>query len=183
MVNNYPVSNIELLESRYGLKEPYINLSYLNDVLHHRFLPTLLEAINPLRVMRYKNTFYALEYIDELYWLKEHYPSLEVSIVEVKSTKNITDIEKKICSTYFYKHTTSINNKDLYALEHYWKTKEIHEPYLELKEHTKMLGCNRSLPSRHKETLYKRQALNTQSNPSASTFSFEDATSHIPNKE
>lgn len=145
MTNSYPISKVELLSSRYELSEPYLTLTYLNEALHHRFLPTLLEALIPVRVLTYKNKPYAIEHLDELFWLKKHYPDLEINTITIGKAKNLKNIDAMICSTYFIKHITSINNKDLYALEQHWKESGDHEPYLEQKMHAEMLGCNRSL--------------------------------------
>lgn len=157
-------------------------LQYLSAHASSPFVSLLVDALSPIKVIRFKRKFYPVEWLDELDWLRKTEPEVKVTVAVVKSTTNFNDIEHAICQHHYLRNLTQSSCKDLYGLEKIWQTECDYQPLLTQKDYVKMLGCERTLLNRHHKALLNtpNQPEKNDNPPEKSQFSWQSETSHIP---
>ncbi|WP_409048988.1 hypothetical protein PWG11_17940 (plasmid) [Proteus mirabilis] len=63
-------------------------LQYLSAHASSPFVSLLVDALSPVKVIRFKRKLYPVEWLDELDWLRKTEPEIKVTVAVVKSTTN-----------------------------------------------------------------------------------------------
>ncbi|MFO6424176.1 hypothetical protein [Motilimonas sp. KMU-193] len=177
------ISKLELLASPYPDGEVAKHLQYLLEHSHRPVVDSLLNALQPIKLIQCKNKLYPVQSLDELHWLRSLNPNLNVEIYVVNKVRSIEEIEHAIFEHYYFKHSSSINNLDLPALESIWNQQSSRPCYLNQKHYAQLYGCDRSTLNRHQKRLV--DATSTHLEPPseiANDFDWADVTGHIPER-
>lgn len=155
MLKTVSVQTLEIQAAIYPNDEIARHLNRLTE--HADVLDFLIAHISPIKVVKYKRKLYPVEYLDEVLWLRSHFPEVLITSFTIETAKTIADVEQHIYSRLILKHLSSMNNKDLHGLEQKWKEQSNgrYLPRLTQKQWTQLLNCERSLLLRHRKQLIK----------------------------
>ncbi|SBT15143.1 hypothetical protein [Vibrio celticus] len=159
---------------------------YLNHLTAHpHALDPLLACISPIKVVKYKRKLYPVEYLDEILWLRSHYPETKIASITVEAVKSIAEVDQHIYTRLILKHLPSINNKDLYGLEQKWKEQinSGYSPLLSQKQWAQLINCERSSLHRHRKQLTTSLETSSKEHTESKTFTWENATRQIPSND
>ncbi|MFB9142574.1 hypothetical protein ACFFUO_07015 [Vibrio artabrorum] len=156
---------------------------YLNHLTAHpHVLDCLIACISPIKVVQYRRKLYPVEYLDELLWLRSHYPETQIVSITVEVVNSIAEVNQHIYTRLILKHLSSINNKDLYGLEQ--KRKEQinsdYSPFLNQKQWAQLINCERSLLRRHHKQLTESQEISPEAHIHSGDFTWQKVTRQIP---
>lgn len=184
MLKSIVVSKVNVLRSPYRRGEVIRHLNYLLEHSSQKSVTDIiLKIIQPVRVIIYNNKAYAVENLDELDWIKSIDKTIAINAYMIEKTSNIEDVHLAIFYHYYFKHLSSLNNLDLYAIEsNYIQEKE--DYFLTQKQYSELLDCDRTVLYRHAKKIKELSKDERASHEiKSSEFNWSELTSRIPNPQ
>ncbi|MGZ9899867.1 hypothetical protein [Shewanella gaetbuli] len=181
MIDNILIYKVKILKSPYPNGEILKTLNYLLENSSCKtVVDILLNSIQPLKVISYKNKPYAVEHLDEIAWLQMKAPDLKIKVYVIEKTSKKTSVEEALFIHYYLKHLSSVNNYDLYAFERL-REQAGSVNFLNQKQYCELLNCERTLLYRHLKRFIEPTTVKTPQNEIKQVnFNWSDRTSHIP---